>query len=111
MDSHREGYWSVCQTIDEAKAPMRFQPRDGPSGLPTPRPTLQPKPMTATGAGAAGEDPAEDFWAHLKEEPLSPSSPQPMAELTKEEMQFYESAKSRMTALQRTLDRLSLDFR
>jgi hypothetical protein len=43
----------------------------------------------------------------MKEEPTSPSAssaspPPPQAELTKEETQFYEAAKVRMTALQRT---------
>jgi hypothetical protein len=48
----------------------------------------------------------DEFWTQMKEEPTSPSAsstspPPPQAELTKEETQFYEAAKVRMTALQR----------
>lgn len=95
MDPYREGYWSVCQTVEEAKAtfsgPLRpIQPRL--AILPVFREILQ----------QAKNQAEEEFWANYKDEPLSPSgsTSTPVMELTKEELQFYEAAKSRMTALQ-----------
>lgn len=100
MDSRRDGvYWSVCQTVEEAKSPAV----SGALGL--------ARPLLPSAVGYHSSDIGlgdDEFWTQMKEEPTSPSAsstspPPPQAELTKEETQFYEAAKVRMTALQRTV--------